>query len=623
VVNALRLGAGVTVGIDGWTNVRHEKVVNLVPVANGVAYYWDSLILKKRSTAKAQTKPVGDGLKNIMDQGVIVVGLVTDNEQVNYKLYRRLSKERFQFLIHVPCAAHTVQLCVHAALALSPIVTICAGLDAMINAFANNKELRIALSEMQKTLRAENKPLAIIKHNATRWSSRQRAGERIVLLRPCLQPLVPQIRKHLSKQKNTALHAHTFDDEWWKSVETLTSFLQPFQVATDVVQADASNLMDVYTHVLRLVEHIDTLVTPHPFVEARLPLRNIIRLHWDKHVSKNAVIMCATFSFDTTHVSLFPAELLDGAITWFTTWGSHFVKEYTLSDETEEHRIRAILTHQLSAFKGCTAPFTALQERKRMLSEVAGLGKKQWDPRELWNLYRDTVPEITACALALLSLTASEAAVERTFSKQGLVHSQLRNALSPESVQAQMFIAFNKRALERKGKELVDDVELTTNYQPPHYVTDLFLVDLPDDAILAAPQEAGVEIPLVQDAYDAQLEEAEEEKEEDQEDSEEEQEEKEDELDDSEMERDNGEPDGRNGDDANEGEETESRDPVQAFVKQYVAAKRITHRFRWSGDATNALQASLISTGLALTVEDMRMRIKAYVTPSVSDFSSS
>ena len=102
-----------------------------------------------------------------------------------------------------------------------------------------------------------------------------------------------------------------------------------------------------------------------------------------------------------------------------------------MSDESDDFRIRAILTHQLSAFKGFTSPFTAMQERKQMLTEVARLSKKKWDPRELWNLYRDTVPETTACALALLSLTASEAAVERTFSKQSLVHSKLRTPCLP------------------------------------------------------------------------------------------------------------------------------------------------------------------------------------------------
>jgi hypothetical protein len=62
--------------------------------------------------------------------------------------------------------------------------------------------------------------------------------------------------------------------------------------------------------------------------------------------------------------------------------------------------------------------------------------------------------ELTVCALALLSLTTSEAAGERTFSKQGIVHSKLRNALSAEFVQAQMFVAFNYTQLNRSDEEM-------------------------------------------------------------------------------------------------------------------------------------------------------------------------
>lgn len=49
--------------------------------------------------------------ESIIDQGVLVVAMVADNEAVNGALYRLL-KNDFPFLIHVPCAAHTVQLCV-------------------------------------------------------------------------------------------------------------------------------------------------------------------------------------------------------------------------------------------------------------------------------------------------------------------------------------------------------------------------------------------------------------------------------------------------------------------------------------------------------------------------------
>jgi hAT family C-terminal dimerisation region len=69
-----------------------------------------------------------------------------------------------------------------------------------------------------------------------------------------------------------------------------------------------------------------------------------------------------------------------------------------------------------------------------------------------WNLASSA--ELTQLAIALLSITASEAAVERTFSRQGLVHSKLRNRLSDRSVQSQMFFSFNTRALEHPDRDM-------------------------------------------------------------------------------------------------------------------------------------------------------------------------
>jgi hypothetical protein len=55
--------------------------------------------------------------------------------------------------------------------------------------------------------------------------------------------------------------------------------------------------------------------------------------------------------------------------------------------------------------------------------------------------------------VALLSITASEAAVERTFSRQGLIHSKLRNRLKDSTVQMQMFFSFNSRALDKSRSQ--------------------------------------------------------------------------------------------------------------------------------------------------------------------------
>ena len=60
---------------------------------------------------------------------------------------------------------------------------------------------------------------------------------------------------------------------------------------------------------------------------------------------------------------------------------------------------------------------------------------------KVWRLYPGV--QLADVAIALLSLTASEAAVERSFSAQSLVHAKRRNAMHNDSVEAEMMVKFN------------------------------------------------------------------------------------------------------------------------------------------------------------------------------------
>jgi hypothetical protein len=72
----------------------------------------------------------------------------------------------------------------------------------------------------------------------------------------------------------------------------------------------------------------------------------------------------------------------------------------------------------------------------------------------VWNLYLADAPLISHAAVAILSVCGSEAAVERTFSAQGLVHSDLRNRLGDATVEAEMFIKFNQRTVAAAEGEM-------------------------------------------------------------------------------------------------------------------------------------------------------------------------
>ena len=71
----------------------------------------------------------------------------------------------------------------------------------------------------------------------------------------------------------------------------------------------------------------------------------------------------------------------------------------------------------------------------------------------MWALYLDEAPVLAHAAVALLSIAGSEAAVERSFSAQGSTHSDRRNRLQDEIVEAEMFVKFNRVALQRAAGE--------------------------------------------------------------------------------------------------------------------------------------------------------------------------
>ena len=64
-------------------------------------------------------------------------------------------------------------------------------------------------------------------------------------------------------------------------------------------------------------------------------------------------------------------------------------------------------------------------------------------------------PHLYESAMALLNLAQSEAAVERSFSIQGIHHSDLRNRSEVDLVQARMMVAFNHDALFNTPKPFV------------------------------------------------------------------------------------------------------------------------------------------------------------------------
>jgi hypothetical protein len=85
---------------------------------------------------------------------------------------------------------------------------------------------------------------------------------------------------------------------------------------------------------------------------------------------------------------------------------------------------------------------------ERIVTHAPTAAEKQRLPVAHWKIYRDDAPHLAEAARALLSVVASEAACERSFSAQKLAHSAQKNRMTNDTVIATMRIRMNTRALQ-------------------------------------------------------------------------------------------------------------------------------------------------------------------------------
>lgn len=418
---SLRLHSAVTsIAADGWTNVKQQKITNVVPIANGVAYYWCSIVnADERNTAEWLAEQLLAVINTLITQHhARVIAFVVDNEAVNRKTHRLL-KQQLPFLIHVPCAAHTVQLIVRSCLKNEACSDTLKQLHDLIHYF-DVKDNRHALRRMQQA--RSSTPLAVLKPCDTRWSSMLVAAQRLLRMKKDI----------VCCFDGDSLPSVSAD--FWERLAALVEFLKPFQVATDCIQRDTATLYTVYEQFAVLLRHVKE--------KAQWAAVSVLE-RWSEHINIDAVVACAILSFATPDSAL----SIQAAQRFIVSFGSAYLSFYQLRDESKEQLADA-LTMQIADFNGREGEFIELKQHIATMKRATttGLENTQWNPRKVWLLYPQN--PLAAVATALLSVSASEAAVERTFSAQGLVHSKLRNALHSTSIEAEMFVKFNSRQLK-------------------------------------------------------------------------------------------------------------------------------------------------------------------------------
>jgi Protein of unknown function (DUF 659)/hAT family C-terminal dimerisation region len=519
--------------LDGWTNCVQSKVTNVLLLSQGNSYFLNSY----ENVCEANTSdnlyklilPLLDGLTN---KKVKITGIVMDNASVNIKLFHLL-KNPYPHLIRLPCSAHLVQLCVKQIIKLSGIREIIEFMELILNTFRsnsaytrrlrmlqlgfddeienhmdnsastcmNNDEMTVSEIDIEKNIpnsfvdnevihsvsepnptQEEHTTYSLRKRTAytllrpvdTRWSSSLIAAKRILKLKTDID-YVARI------YECSDIYERGIKDHLWEKLSNLILVLEPFKIATDILQADSSNLFTIYGCFHRLLSSIETASLTNLDFDFS-SIKDIVINYWRKHINLEATIMSAILSMEKSHESVFTEDEIGNAKKWFITFCVDYLSKYNTTatgSGFDTDILSGKIIVQYGKFRGCMPPFDNIHDLIAKTS-TSNLNPKSrtvfthgntqspsstFDPKIIWNYYIDEARELSTCAIAILSLPSSEAAVERSFSKQGITHRKSRNRLSAEQIETEMTINYNTRMHKNKSTDysLVPVADLETN----------------------------------------------------------------------------------------------------------------------------------------------------------------
>jgi len=444
--------------LDGWTNVNKVKITNLLLVSRGVAYYWCSISNKdSKNNAEWLYQAIKTEIELILEHGIAIVSYVADNEAVMTATHNKLVID-YPFLIRIPCAAHTIQLAVKKILANSCFSTAVAEVVELINLFIKYKAHRLLLHSIQPQKTA----LRLIRPCDTRWSYTLFAIQRVIKLRSYIEKAL----------RDSNLPSKSSD--FWLQLDDLVTILTPFSSATNVIQQDSATLFDVGVQFKMLLNHANSLKPNQPNIA--LHITTCISDEWNNHTNQFATIAAAILSAAPNLNSMYEPAKICAAQEYVLSWGMKFLAFYEYSNAND---VVYELTSQFIEFGSRTGRFIGFQNRIDSTKVSIQVGSKLIEtikPINVWQTFSLGAPELASVAIAILSICASEAAVERSFSIQDRIHSKIRNRSKDDLVEAQVFVKFNTEALNNVSKNIgLDEIEINEDCNPTKVVELLFL----------------------------------------------------------------------------------------------------------------------------------------------------
>lgn len=351
----------VTLAYDGWSNVNNVHIQNICAQGSQATY-----LLKSDPTTRASAEVLSELVINcvneLIEEKVVVASVVADNASVCGKMGRLISAE-FPWIVPLPCASHTLQLCVVQMFDNCALAESLKSITKAVHFAIYKSSVRLAEFRRIQGQNVHN----LSKPQRTRWNSYYRAFLSLLRARDWLR--IALATPPGTRTRHPILDK--LDETFWTNLQILVDFLEPFSTASQIVQSDRAGLLDVHYQFQLLSAHV--LRALLPLQHAASVVQQAISSHWHQHVHQEAVLMTAIFAFEKTEVALFSDEIRTTGPEWFSEWASHLwmhkqsiegLDSNIPADQKEAARlaVKTRIDRQFDDFRHSSFPFDLIND---------------------------------------------------------------------------------------------------------------------------------------------------------------------------------------------------------------------------------------------------------------------
>ena len=229
-------------------------------------------------------------------------------------------------------------------------------------------------------------------------------------------------------------------DQWLMLTDVCT-MLKPLAQLTDIIQSDSATLRDVHNTFHRLCKTSQQWDVRGLLISPRMRsinwynvIRPILEIRWEKQVNGEAVALVQRLSHQRTH------DITNQPVV-----------------EAQVKKLLKIVMHK--AIRGTGITLSSDECERELMVQYNNFTAGNWASLDTNNctasditeyyldrLYDPKTSILAHTAFAILSIVPSEAAVERSFSAQKHIHTNLRNRLTNINVESQMVIRMVRHA---------------------------------------------------------------------------------------------------------------------------------------------------------------------------------